>query len=71
MTVPDERARAVRHAREFLYSLLDPKMMPRIPRPVRKQAGMILRHFPSDLDIDLVHEKMPDIFGKSDDPKTV
>lgn len=51
MTLPNERTRAVRNARNFLRSLLDPKKTPRIPKAVRRQAYWCLRHFPSDFDM--------------------
>lgn len=48
MTLPDERIRAVRNTREFLYTLLDPKKTPKVPRSVRVQARHLLKHYPSD-----------------------
>lgn len=49
MTLPDERIRAVRNTREFLYTLLDPKKTPKVPRSVRVQARHLLKHYPSDM----------------------
>lgn len=46
MTTRDERDAAVYRAGEFLFSLLDPKRTPRVPREIRDQAGMVLRHYP-------------------------
>lgn len=52
MTIPSERTRSVVQTREFLVSLLDPKKTPRVPLRVRKQAGRLLRHYPSGLDME-------------------
>lgn len=57
MTMPSERTRAVNHTREFLYSLLDPKVTPRIPKYIRDEAYRLLRHFPTQLDMELVSER--------------
>lgn len=53
MTIPIERSRAIRQTREFLRALLDPKRTPRVPSKIRQEAYWCLRHFPSDLDINL------------------
>lgn len=49
MTLPSERANAVKRARQFLYDLLDPKKTPRVPRAIRMQARSVLKHYPGDL----------------------
>ncbi len=64
MTLPDERSRAVKYARQFLLELLDPKATPRVPREIRKRAHAVLRHFPHDLDIETAAEKAPEFFGE-------
>lgn len=64
MTLPDERSRAIRHARKFLRDLLDPKATPKVPKSVRKQAYAVLRHFPSDVDINVSANKLPSIWDK-------
>ena len=51
MTVPDERRNAVTSARMFLLDLLDPKVTPRVPSSVRRRAARILKHYPSDFDM--------------------
>lgn len=58
MTLPVERKRAVNHAREFLYELMDPSKTPRVPRSVRDRARAVLRHYPSGFDMDHVAEMM-------------
>ncbi len=63
MTLPFERTRSLVMTKEFLQRLLDPKQTPRVPRPVRGHAHMLLRHFPTLGDIDLVHQALPNWFG--------
>ena len=46
MTLPNEEMRALLTAREFLFSLLDPKRSPRVPSDIRRQALDLLRHYP-------------------------
>ena len=64
MTLPDERYRAVRYAREFLRDLLDPKKTPKVPRAVRLRAHRTLKHFPGEYDMELVSEVTHTIFKK-------
>lgn len=54
MTLPDERYRAVRQARQFLLALLDPKKTPKVPRAIRQRAGDALRHYPGEYDMERV-----------------
>lgn len=70
MTLPDERYRAVRWAREFMYELLDPKKTPKVPAQVREQARAVLRHYPSDWDMQQAAEAGPDIFQQQMEPVT-
>ena len=67
MTLPRERAWATIQTEEFLYSLLDPKKTPRVPKEVRKEAARLLRHYPRKLDIELASEKAPNIFSVKED----
>ena len=70
MTLPDERYRAVKWAREFMYELLDPKKTPGIPSLVRDQARAVLRHYPSDWDMQQAAESTPDVFQQQMEPVT-
>jgi len=70
MTLPDERFRAVKWAREFMYELLDPKKTPGIPAVIRSQARSVLRHYPSDFDMVQAAEASPDIFQQQMEPVT-
>ena len=63
MTLPDERYRAVLWAEKFLKNLAhNTKDYPRIPKKVRGEAYSILRHFPSQWDMDRASNGAPDVF---------
>ena len=64
MTLPDERYRAIRYAREFLRDLLDPKKTPKVPRKVRQQAYAVLKHYIWDTDLEELAKKCPKIIAK-------
>jgi len=66
MTLPNERTNAVENAREFLRSLLDPKLTPRVPKDIRRQAYWVLRHFPGPVDMERAVKKVPEVFGKKE-----
>lgn len=57
MTVPVERTNAVISTQKFLLELLDPKKTPRVPRSVRKQALHLLRHYPSEFDMNMIADR--------------
>jgi hypothetical protein len=63
MTLPDERFRSIRHAREFLRNLLDPTKTPRVPKAVRKEAYWVLRHFPGECDMAFTCGKAAKVWG--------
>jgi len=67
MTMPDERRRAVHNTREFLRSLLDPKVTPKVPKTIRKQAYWVLKHFPSDNEIEKARLNYAEVFGDKND----
>ncbi len=62
MTLPDERYRAVRTARNFLYDLCDPKKTPGVPRRIREQARGVLRHYPDDYHMSEASRAVPHVF---------
>ena len=66
MTLPDERFRAVRATREFMYALLDPKQTPKVPRAVRQQASRCLRHYPGSVDMFRAGKACPDVFSEGE-----
>ena len=63
MTLPDERYRAVTHAERFL-SRLAGGYYARVPKAVREEARALLRHYPTDWDMDRAAAQAPDIFQK-------
>ena len=62
MTLPDERYRAVKMAKQFLLDLTSPEKTPKVPSVIRSQARGILRHYPSDWDMDRACQAAPDVF---------
>lgn len=57
MTVPFERTRAVNHTRDFLRDLTNGEKTPRVPKYVRRRALELLRHYPSESDMDIVSKR--------------
>lgn len=51
MTLFHEEKNALENTKKFLYSLLDPKQTPRVPRQVRENASRVLKHFPMMIDL--------------------
>lgn len=62
MTIPIERSRALINARNFLRSLLDPKMTPKVPKAIREDAYWLLRHYPAEYEIEQLAKKLPRLF---------
>jgi len=56
MTLPDERYRAVSQTEEFLRDLCNSAATPRVPREIRQRAARLLRHYPSEYDLDRASE---------------
>jgi hypothetical protein len=53
MSLPDEKARAVTYAREWLYRLLDRKYKPTMTE-IRSTACRLLRHYPWAHDVEIM-----------------
>lgn len=70
MTLPDERYRSVVWAKNFLYDLCDPKKTPGVPKNIREQARSILRHYPSEWDLNRAAMGAPDVFQERMEPVT-
>lgn len=51
MTTPHERLDAIKHTEDFLIKLLDLKETPKVPKKVREEARMCLRHYPTTYDV--------------------
>ena len=68
MTLPDERYRAVQQTKKFLIDLCSPKRTPRVPKDIRQLANSLLRHYPSDWDMEQAAEGAPQIFQEQMEP---
>lgn len=64
MTLPFERNNAIKNTREFLRNLLDRNKTPRVPMTLRMQAHSLLKHYPSEYEMELVQKIMPEVFGE-------
>ena len=70
MTLPDERYRAIRQTGQFLRDLQDRTIYPRVPRAVRAEAYRLLRHYPTEYDLERLAEKVPNVIIKEMEPLT-
>ena len=61
MTLPDERYRAVKFAEQFLSRLAGGEYL-RVPKAVRDEARSILRHYPSEYDMNRAARDAPHVF---------
>jgi len=61
MTLPDERYRSVKWAEAFLKRLAGGHYA-RTPKAVRDEARSILRHYPSDWDMQRAATAAPEVF---------
>jgi hypothetical protein len=61
MTLPDERYRSVKWAESFLKRLAGGEF-PRTPKAVRDEARSILRHYPSQWDMQRTARMAPEVF---------
>lgn len=65
MTTPDQRTRAVIHARRLLCQLIAPNGL-RSPREVRTTARAILRHYPGVVEVSAAGEAAPNVFDSKE-----
>ncbi len=68
MTLPDERYRAVVQTRRFLLDLCNPEHTPKVPKLIRETARSMLRHYPSDWDLQWAAEACADRFQERMEP---
>lgn len=68
MTLPDERYRAVVQTAKFLQALSYSSEIKRVPLAVRREARRLLRHYPSEYDMNKVSQTSPDIFTEQMEP---
>jgi hypothetical protein len=52
-----ERTIAVIRTQKFLIDLLDPKKTPRLPRSIRQDARNLLRHYPSEFEMNMIADR--------------
>lgn len=57
MTVPRERTNAVMWTAQFLQQLTDSKQTPRVPKAVRDQARHLLRHYPTQYEMEIISSR--------------
>jgi hypothetical protein len=65
MTLPDERYRAVVQTQRFLLRILT---TPRVPKAVKDEARSMLRHYPSEWDMQRTALQAPDVFQERMEP---
>jgi hypothetical protein len=63
MTLPYERKNAVVNTERFLLDLSNPRITPRIPKEIRDRARSLLKHYPTNLYMEMAAEQSPDVFG--------
>ena len=68
MTLPDERYRAVVQTRRFLLDLCNSEHTPRVPKLIRDTARSMLRHYPTQYDMEMVADKAPEVFQERMEP---
>jgi hypothetical protein len=67
MTLPDERYRAVVQTQKFLLEILS---TPRVPKAIKDRARSMLRHYPSEWDMQMAARGAPDHFQEKMEPVT-
>ena len=67
MTLPDERYRATRWAESFLQRLAGGEY-PRTPKAVREEARSILRHYPTQWDLEQLERAAPHVIQQQMEP---
>ena len=64
MTTPEDRYRALKQSRKLLEELCDPGKTPRVPSIIRDRARGILRHYPSDYELEQLATNNPEMLEK-------
>jgi hypothetical protein len=44
--------------------LCNPRITPRVPREIRDRARSLLKHYPTDLDMEEASNQAPAVFGE-------
>lgn len=66
MTLPDERYRALKWAERFLVSISTSRSG--LSDDIKDEARSILRHYPSEYDLDRLATASPEILQKQMEP---
>jgi hypothetical protein len=66
MTTPDERYRAMLEGMRLIEDLLIPQVTPRVPGAIRERARWIMRHYPSQYELEQLAVKAPDQLSTKD-----
>jgi hypothetical protein len=64
MTIPSERYRALVAGKQLLLDLCNSKSTENVPSNIRQRARDVLRHYPFDIDIEIIAEKIPQLYKK-------
>ena len=67
MTLPDERYRSVQRTAEFLQRLAGGEY-PRVPKAVRGEALALLRHYPTQFDLNQIERSAPHVMQQRMEP---
>lgn len=51
MSTLEEEINALKRCKEFIYSLLDPKQTPKVPKEIREKARNVVKHYPLVVDV--------------------
>jgi hypothetical protein len=66
MTMPDERYRAMVEGLKLIEDLLIPQVTPRVPGDVRERARWIMRHYPSQYELERMADNLPNMLATKD-----
>jgi len=50
MSTLEEEIYALQRCKDFIYSLLDPKQTPKVPKEIRQRARNVVKHYPIVID---------------------
>lgn len=53
MSLSDEKYNALKQGKRLIEDLCDPGKTPRVPSAIRDRAKAALRHYPSDIELDI------------------
>lgn len=63
MTMPDERYRAMLEGMRLIEDLLIPQATPRVPGSIRERARWIMRHYPSQSELESLARQCPSMLN--------